>query len=93
MIKKEVKDVQQNTGFENRKMTLKMIELKDVAVRLSAYADAVKTRTFVRTKTVSNAILAEQVAWQSFWMSVTQQWPATANKNVQWRADNSVIIG
>lgn len=77
---------------ETRKMTVEMKEAFRYGRKMAAYAEAVKSRTFVRTKTIADAIFAQDLAWSAFWEIVTKTWPDTAGKECSTGSDYSITI-
>jgi len=77
---------------ETRSMTTEMVEQYRLAEKLGAWAEAVKSRTFVTTKTIADAILAEDIAYRELWKTITDTWPDTKTAQSQLRKDLSVIF-
>jgi hypothetical protein len=70
--------------------TLELRELYDVATKVEAYAESVKSKWWSSDKKVSNAIYAEKCAWQDFWKEVTKTFPDSKNYSASTRKDGSV---
>lgn len=62
---------------EVRKMPENIKEFYDDVLRVDAYAEACKSRFFIRTKTIVEAIYKREQMYARFWEKVRLEWPET----------------
>jgi hypothetical protein len=75
---------------ETREMTLEMKEAYKITQKMEAYADACKSKVFIKTKTIAEAILASSIAYQDLWKIVTNTWPETKSATATLRRDLTI---
>lgn len=62
---------------ETRDMTIEMRMVYIEWTKLDAYAEALKSRCFIRRKTIADAILAANFKREEFWQDLTREGPDT----------------
>lgn len=77
---------------EIRDMTEEMQILYTDARKLEAFAEACKSRTFIRTKTIAKAIEAKDQKWAKLWSVVAVTWPETVGADLHAFPNKSIEI-
>lgn len=75
-----------------KKMTPAMVEKFDSAQKMEAYADACKSKIFIKTSTIANAILASKFEYNALWKLISEEWPEFAGFEQTLRKDYTVLI-
>lgn len=79
-------------NFEVRHMTIRIKKFYSDALAFEAYAEACKSRIFMSTKKVAEAITKKDKAYKYFWTVVGEEWPDTLTANMTVRKDESIEI-
>jgi len=76
--------------MESKSMTIEMIKIHESARKLAGYVEALKSRIFVRRKTIVDAINARDYEYSRFWICVTKTWPETRGLPATIHKDDTV---
>ena len=80
-MEKEIKD-----------FTIEIAEDFATMQKMRSYAEACKSRLFIKKETVAKAILAEAEATNLFWRRVVKTWPKYKGWGASWTRSGTVIF-
>lgn len=75
-----------------KNMTIEMKEQYHNCLKLQSYAEACQSRVFIRKKTLSNAVYAENIGWGNFWKLVSNTWPKYKEMDAVIKKDETIIF-
>jgi len=73
-------------------MTLEIVEKLELMDECAAYVNTLKAKTFVRTKTIVDAIMIYKSVRADFWKMVSKTWPETRGLPGKIHADATIVF-
>lgn len=75
-----------------KQMTIEQIEADKIYQKMNSRVEALKSKMFVREKTLVDALNAKDEAHTSFWLLVTKTWPKLKGMSAQKFSDNTIVF-